>query len=437
MKLEPYSLKIGIPSVLKFVAVALVAGAVSLSRLLVENSNALSNLVWAEDGLFPLCIKSQGYFSCLVDPFAGYFLFLSRTLALPVVIFDMSMWPLITNLVAAISIGLGVGLIYWLLVRAGVGEIASAIAGLTAVFLPIVGFEAINASGSAYMVLLIAAAISVSFNFNPPLRVWVVPLVLLITSLTIPSSIVLLLPLLFRALLDRASRHRRVAEILALSLGLGVQATTALAAENARQIEVTFSSLGEWISQLPVALGTLLPGLVTLSDSGSLDSETVNTNLIFGLLFLFLLAMAVVILLRTRKNSYVGSAWVLTTGFLMGLIPALAGYSNNRYFVVPLIASMVALIVVLDSIISWHRKLIMSLIGIAGLVLWLPNYGASAIRSNAMPPWDQMFSDVLSGCESEPNSNARLVFTPDWPFADAVFLGPTTNIVSCSLLMRD
>ena len=90
-----------------FVLVALAGAVISVSRILVTNSAALSELVWAEDGLFPLCINSYGYFSCLIDPFAGYLLFLSRTLALPVSFFPLSNWPLVTNLVAAIAIGVG------------------------------------------------------------------------------------------------------------------------------------------------------------------------------------------------------------------------------------------------------------------------------------------------------------------------------------------
>lgn len=61
--------------------VGLVALGVSLLRLWLGNHEALTQVLWAEDGLFPLCIEKAGFLKCLVDPFAGYLLLLPRLLA--------------------------------------------------------------------------------------------------------------------------------------------------------------------------------------------------------------------------------------------------------------------------------------------------------------------------------------------------------------------
>ena len=147
---------------LYFLAVGATAFVVSLARLLATNPQALSTLVWAEDGLFPLCVKQHGYLACLLDPYAGYSLFLSRTLAVPASWFPLEAWPYSTNLVAAASLGVLSALIAWTLVRSGVGRAFAFLAALVPTAAPIVGFEAINAAGSAYMSLLVLSASMVS-----------------------------------------------------------------------------------------------------------------------------------------------------------------------------------------------------------------------------------------------------------------------------------
>ncbi len=61
--------------------VALGAAALSILRLLLQSGNSMGELVWAEDGLFPLCIRKAGVWECLSDPFAGYLLGVPRLLA--------------------------------------------------------------------------------------------------------------------------------------------------------------------------------------------------------------------------------------------------------------------------------------------------------------------------------------------------------------------
>ena len=418
-----------------FVIVALAGAGISLSRILVTNSAALSELVWAEDGLFPLCINGYGYFACLVDPFAGYLLFLSRTLALPVSFFPLSTWPLVTNLVAAIAIGLGSAFITWLLIRANVSRGAAVIAGLIPVSIPIVGFEAVNSSGSTYMIMLIIAAILVSFRFSPLLPVWLSPVFLLVCSLTIPSSAVLAIPLVFFLFTAKANRRRNLVNLGFLGIGLLVQFLVVITAENSRPIAITFDSLTQWVSQIPVAIATLAPAVTRLSDSGLIESDLILPNSVWGVGILVTLVLAVVLFNVKGDRNQAAAGWLIFIGFLMGLIPALAGYSNNRYFVVPLAVLLIGSLVIADSLIHKSKAIVFTSVGLLLSVLWLPAFGASDFRSQARPDWEPMLRSVIEGCELNTRGTRQIVFSPEWPFADAIFLGPTSNIIDCIQLL--
>ena len=136
------------------VLVGIAVGLISLGRLWLGNHDALLDVVWAEDGVFPLCIVKAGFPSCVVDPFAGYLLVLPRLLAGVVVLFPAASWGLVTNLLAALVVGIVGALAFTIARRAGMASTAALGIGLIPVALPIVGLEAINALGSTYMLLL-------------------------------------------------------------------------------------------------------------------------------------------------------------------------------------------------------------------------------------------------------------------------------------------
>jgi hypothetical protein len=119
----------------------------------------------------------------------------------------------------------------------------------------------------------------------------------------------------------------------------------------------------------------------------------------------------------------------------MGLIPALAGYSNNRYFVVPLAVLLMGILVIVDSVIHKRNAIVFTFVGVLLAVLWLPAFGASDFRSQARPVWEPMLQGVVEGCESNTSGTGAIVFSPEWPFSDAIFLGPTSNIIECTQLL--
>jgi hypothetical protein len=47
-----------------------------------------------------------------------------------------------------------------------------------------------------------------------------------------------------------------------------------------------------------------------------------------------------------------------------------------------------------------------------------------------------MLAAVRSSCMADDEAMATFTFSPSWPFIDAVFLGPTNNVVPCSTDLR-
>ena len=405
-------------------------------RILASNRDALSNLVWAEDGLFPLCIQANGYLQCLFDPYEGYFLFLSRTLALPVSLFPQEQWPLVTNIVGAVSFGFFSALITWLLLRAQVSRIVAIGSGIAAVMLPIVGLETINTAGSAYMLLLVAAAVLVSFQFTPRLPIYVSPLILFISAITIPSAVVLLLPLAVAWFThrQRQDRKRTLLSVAALGLGLVIQFFVMMSAQNMRSVEITSESVREWVLQYPAAILATLPSVVGLDEIGQLEVSIYDPSFVIGVLALVLVGGFTVYLLSRRNEQLRGAGWLIVTGFLVGAIPAISNYPINRYFVVPMITLVIAFFIWLGVVFAGKYSPVALIIIVLILLVWIPDFGASKTRSEATPTWESMLVPVQEQCSLDPNSTAIFVFTPNWPFADADFKGPTSNSVKCAVV---
>jgi hypothetical protein len=136
------------------VLVGLVAGVMSIGRLWLFDRSAPTEVLWAEDGLFPLCIRKADFFTCTSEPFAGYLLFLPRVLAWPVAVLPWEHWAIAANVIAAALVGLTAAFAFLIVLRAGFGWFTAGVIALLPVLAPMAGLEAINAIGSAYMLLL-------------------------------------------------------------------------------------------------------------------------------------------------------------------------------------------------------------------------------------------------------------------------------------------
>jgi hypothetical protein len=48
-----------------------------------------------------------------------------------------------------------------------------------------------------------------------------------------------------------------------------------------------------------------------------------------------------------------------------------------------------------------------------------------------------MLAQARASCAADPDGQVALTFSPGWPFADAVFPGPTSNVVPCRTLTAE
>lgn len=418
------------------VVVSLVAGVTSLARVLVANRDALGSLVWAEDGLFPLCVRAHDAASCLVDPFAGYLLFLPRVVAVPVSLLPMDGWPAATNGAAALLAAGAAALAVIVLRAAGTGLVAAGLVALLPTLAPIVGFEAINATGSVYMLLIFVAALAVCFPPQGRFPTVGFAIGAGVVALTIPSSALLLLALGVQVWRRRIPVKGGLVTGGALVAGLIIQTVVALTAESPRPLNWSVDAARSWADTLPSALLTYWPSDTALSGTGSLSSATAAGWGQLGMVGAAIILVGGVALAGLRNDTASGAGLMLVLGAGLGAIPAAAGYANNRYFVIPALLWLAAGLVALDRWLPWRRELVMSVVAVALVALWIPQLPASEFRSTANPDWQSMLAKVRASCVGDASGEVAVRFSPTWPFPDAVFLGPTTNVVPCAVLSR-
>ncbi|HEY7821236.1 MAG TPA: hypothetical protein VIG24_00285, partial [Acidimicrobiia bacterium] len=249
------------PSILAALGLGISAAAVSLLRLWLGDRNAIVEVLWAEDGLFPLCIHKADFFTCTAQPFAGYLLFLPRVLAWPVSVFPLEQWALVANLLAALLAGIAAFLVFLFARRFGLTVFVSVVLALLPVIAPMSGLEAINALGSSYMLLLYVTTLGIVFGQPTRTWWWILAFLALITALTIPSAVVLLALIVVQLLRGRMPGMWAALVAGALLIGLAAQAWTALTAPTPRPISVTGETLSSWADSVPISLLTYWPGL--------------------------------------------------------------------------------------------------------------------------------------------------------------------------------
>lgn len=425
------------------VLVGMLAGLISLGRLWLGNRQAITENLWAEDGLFPLCIHKADFFTCLTDPFAGYLLFVPRVLAWPVSIFPWESWALVANVLAALLIGLVSALALVVMRRAGMGWFVAVAVALLPTIAPMVGLEAINAIGSSYMPLLFLSTLLVLFApFGGLSRAWVIFgfVLLFLTALTIPSAVVVALLVLVQALRQVTSWRVGVIWLVGLGIGLLAQAWVALTAEAPRPIEFGVATLNAWAHSVPVSVFTYWPGL-SLGEYSFFANFTLAPVAITGWLFVVVIAGLGIWRLVAGWASMPGSAapvgLLLLAGLAFGLIPTAIGDPNNRYFVVPLLLGGAATLVVLDPVIRRARVWILALIVVLVVALWWPAIPASWYRSTPAPVWTSEVARIEAQCLLDPAFVDRPLFTPFWPpnWGDGL-TEPTHPNLPCTTVFR-
>ena len=422
------------------VIVGLVAAVISLGRLWLANHSALTEVVWAEDGVFPLCVEKAGFLTCLTDPFAGYLLVLPRLLAGLVALFPVAQWALVTNLLAALIAGLVAAGAFAVMRRFEAGRIVSVLVALLPVIAPIVGLEALNALGSTYMLLLYLATLIVAFPSRGLYAGWpatvLVGLLLLLTSLTIPLAGILLLIIVVQAWRRVVAMRAAVIWIGAIVIGLIAQAVTASGAAKPREILVGTDTLTSWVSAVPDSILTFWPGL-SIGDFTLFDVFPITPVGITGSLVIVAIAVVGLVAWIRGGDRRVGIAALLLSGLAYGFVPSVIGWANNRYFVVPCLLWAAALLVALDPWIRRTRAWLLGLISVIIVVIWWPLIPASWFRATPAPSWSSEVARVEASCKVDPGKAERIIFSPFWPpnWGDALS-EPTHPNIPCLVVWK-
>ena len=406
------------PTPLVAIGVGLGAAGISLLRLWSGNHDALTQVIWAEDGVFPLCVQKADFLTCLVDPFAGYLLALPRLVAGLVALLPVDQWALATNLIAAALAGLTAAFAFAIVRRFGLGWVSAILIGLLPVIVPVVGFEAINAIGSSYMLLLYVSTLALAFPIRHERPHWpsgvAIAALLLLTTLTIPTAGVLLAVVLVQALRRAVPWRVAIVWLSVIVVGLGAQWLTALNAEKPRVIDVTRESFDAWVAAVPDTILTYWPGM-RLADYDFFGVFPVTPLAITGAIITLAIVIGGIVLIVLGGDERVGIGLLLLTGIVVGAVPAVIGGNNNRYFVVPLLLWGAAALVALDSLIRRSRWWMVTIAGVIVFVVWWPSIPASWFRTTPAPPWQEEVTRVVNSCATDPARQERIIFTPYWP----------------------
>lgn len=404
--------------------VGIVAAFLSVGRLWLANHDAPLDVLWAEDGVFPLCIEKVGFLSCLVDPFAGYLLLAPRLLAGVVALAPVPDWALATNVLAALVAGMCCAFVFAWLRRFGVGVTAAALVALLPVLAPISGLEAINALGSIYMLLLFLSAVVVAFQRQGsavgPIGTWSIAVLLLVTGLTIPLAVLLIPVVLVQWRRRRLAGSQALLWATVLAVTVIVQFIVAQGAAKPRAVTLTSDSISSYFVFLPRSLLTYWPGASISSFDYDVNFTITPLSFTGWIVALLLLVWALALLAR-RTDRAVAAGLIVLLGIGFGLVPTAIGWANNRYFVTPVWLWGAALVVMIEPAVQrwvsgrWPRRAVVGLAGLLVLVIWWPLIPASGFRSTPAPAWRGEVDRVVAHCISDPALMERPIFSPFWP----------------------
>ncbi len=414
------------------VFVGILGAVISALRLWLGNLDSLTQVLWAEDGVFPLCIQKADFVSCVVDPFAGYLLVTPRLLAGIVSFFPLSDWAVVANVVAAVVAGVITGLAYLILRRGGMGQVVSVLGGLIPVMIPIVGYEAVQSLGNVYQWLLYVSVLVLVFS--SALNRWVVFALLLLTTLTMPTT-VLLLPLVVVWWLRKSISFSTLIAWSGALLGGGLaQFVVASNATKLRAVELASDGVSTWANSVLPAFMTNIPGFEAVGSDPS-AFPTIQQWSWGWLVVAALVVLGVLLLMRGGNSAAVGA--LVLMGIVLSAFPAIFDGPGNRYFVVPVMLFTLAVLVSLNELLFSSTWWVGGIVVLVVLGLWLPQLPAGVFRSTPAPAWSDEVARVFAACKADPALVERIVFTPFWPpnWGDALS-EPTHPNLDCLVVWK-
>lgn len=323
--------------------------------------------------------------------------------------------------------------------RFGLGWVASVIIGLLPVIVPVVGFEAINALGSSYMLLLYLATLVLALPVRSSSSGWLVTvavaLLLLLTTLTIPTAGVFLALIVVQVVRRVVPVRSGIVWAGVIVVGLVAQWLTAANAEKPRVIAASADSFRQWVDSVPETILTFWPGM-RLEAFDFFGVFPVTPLPITGAIVALAITIGGLVLVIRGGDGMVAIGLLLLTGIVVGAVPTIIGGSNNRYFVVPLLLWGAAAMVALDPLARRSRPWMVAIVVVIVGAVWWPALPASWFRTMPAPPWQEEVLRVENACKGDPAVQERIIFSPYWPpnWGDALS-EPTHPNVPCVVVV--
>jgi len=410
---------------------------ISLVRLQLGESGALHEILWAENGLFPLCVRNYGVWECLWSPYSGSLKStIPKGIASLVAPWPLEVWPIVANLVAAVLGGLLVVLTF-VVVRISGGSLPLAAAlSMTLVLHPSLGTESINSTAHLY----IPVAYVVTLVLFLPSALSRLPLtaIFVVVSggvLTMPP---LTLVVVLGYCLDQSRRVNAKRWIVS-----GASALIALLVEfvgrsidrDSRATQFKFSSLGDWLRQLPLNLVESLVG-----DQPAEEIAFLYERKAFWVGVAISVVVVVSLLARSRISQVLRvPLGLLAAGMILSLVPGLAYGVIDRYFVWLQLAAAAACIYLLFAATQRGALRAIVLVGLWAVWLFGGSFAAAEIRVSENYHWSSYLSVASEYCQTTNAETAEILFAPDWPLASdtkAQATGVHSNRIRCSDLTQ-
>ena len=418
----------------------LLAAGVSLLRIFLNNRDFLQTLVWAEDGLLPLCFYRSSFAGCLLEPYNGYSHFWTRLSGFITYQFELSQWPLITNVIAAFTAGLFSGATYAFLIRSGLPRVVSGFTSVLIIALPLTGLEYVNHIAAANLFAPFLAMLMLSLPAREAWYYSVTSAVLFITALTTPLSFFFLLVLPLQQWRKRL-QGRGVGFVYAsLTIGLLGQLALMLRSGPHRGLEVSLERLEQYFVNLPFAIQTLFTGYEAKNALLALNSNPEFTMLVGVVIFVVLLLTSVRWAIgRTSRSHLLAPAvgLLVASGLAFSLGPSILIAESLKYFIL-LLAFLVTgcLFWLSESTSQKLRRFGPTVLALALLGLWVPHLAASDFRATANPAWPQELRMIDHTCAETPAGWVEFTFSPQWRNDPSSPSDDLFGVVSCESLER-
>lgn len=411
-----------------------VLGAIaSLARLVSSRSSAISDVLWAEDGMHALCARNQGVMRCLIEPYAGFAHVVPRLFGGVVAFFPIEHWPLIANILSAVLAGLIAAMLF---VIARVARLSLDVSiGLAAIAIahPILGIESTNSYSNGYIPLLLlgATAIALPAGLNKAPAVLVAGAGFLMVS-TLPVASLLALPLLLQWYRRSLSRRRATWALCGLAAGSVLQLVAMLGSHDARALAFERARLVGWIRIAPSAVTSVIPSLVFSNVRVFEESPALGD---FGEAVLALILVACALVFVTRVDALQrGAGILLFTGVGSSLVTSVLLGPTTRYMTWLALTSTAAGALLIEGRVRLARRHTRIVAWVAVGLLWWAAWPASSYRAATGFSWSQELRDIQAACNQPMVEGVRVPFAPNWPSGEIELHGLDRNVISCASL---